>query len=169
MDPTWRQPYGLRPTLRHLMILVVHFALLFALVAPLLRDGLYGVVTILLPLSPPLLVVLVLAFDRPSPAKYWLVGLLASLFLPSLVVWCDLIAVWALIRGSRQVAALLFILLALNSVGIWSIVRVVKRLPRRCPTCGLRSLLPLGRRSSGLLWCASCGFQRRVARPNSTG
>src|SRR3954451_11580901 len=95
MDPTWRRPYGLRPTLRHLMILVVHFALLLGLIAPLLRGGMYGVLTFLLPLSPPLLSLLVLVFDRPSPAKYWLVGLLASLFLPSLVVWVNLIAALA--------------------------------------------------------------------------
>jgi hypothetical protein len=155
----------LRPTLRHLMILVVHFALLFGLIAPLLRGGMYGVLTFLLPLSPPLLSLLVLVFDRPGPAKYWLVGLLASLFLPSLVVWVNLIAALAWILGSRQVGAfLLILLLVVNPVGLGSVVRLARRLPRRCPECGLRSLLPLGGRSSGLLWCASCGFRERVGR-----
>jgi ribosomal protein S27AE len=166
MDPNWRQPYGLRPTLRHLMILVVHFALLFSLVAPLIRGGTYGVITILLPLSPPLLAVLVLAFDRPGLAKYWLVGLLGSLFQPSLMVWFDLIAVLAFDQGSRPVGAFLLLLLVMNSIGLWSIVRVVKRLPRRCPDCGLRSLLPLGNQSSRFHWCASCGYRERDDRPD---
>src|SRR4051812_37110590 len=55
MDPNWRQPDALRPTLRHLMLLVVHFAFLFALVAPLLRAGLHGLVVFLVPPSPHLL------------------------------------------------------------------------------------------------------------------
>src|SRR5437764_11097233 len=117
MDPNWRPRYGLRPTLRHLMILVVHFAVLFALIAPLLRGGLYGLVTFLLPLSPPLLAVLVLAFDRPSPAKYWFVGLLASLSFPGFVLWCDLIGVLAWRSGWWPVGVLL-VLLVLNTFGV---------------------------------------------------
>ena len=169
MDPNWRHPYGLRPTLRHQMILVLHFAVLFALVAPVLRGRWGAGWTLLLPLSPPLLAVLVLAFDRPNPAKYWLVGLVASTFLPTLVVWCDLIWVVAWIQGARQFGAFALLLLVLNAVGLWSIRRLARRLPRRCPECGLRSFLPLGDRSLRLLWCASCGFKERVGRPDSIG
>src|SRR4051794_39680798 len=99
MDPNWRQPYGLRPTLRHLMILVVHFALLSALVAPLVGRGQFGLMTLLVPVSLPLLSLLVFLLDRPSPAKYWLAGLIASLFFPSFVAWCDGMAMvaWVLV------------------------------------------------------------------------
>jgi hypothetical protein len=168
MDPNWRQPYGLRPTLRHLMILVVHFALLSALAAPLVKGGEFGLMTLLLPVSLPLLSLLIFLFDRPSPAKYWLAGLLTSLFLPSFVAWCDVLAAvaWALVWTH---AAMWFLLIVLNSLAVTSILGVVRRLPRRCPECGLRSLLPLGRRSSGLLWCASCGFRARGALRRSTG
>ena len=60
MDPHWRHPYGLRPTLRHMMILVVHFALLSAL-ARLLRSGVYGGLILVLALSPILLALLLLS------------------------------------------------------------------------------------------------------------
>ena len=85
MDPNWRHPYGLRPTIRHLMILVLDVALLSAL-ARLLGGGIHGNLFILLALSPPLLSVLILVFERPSPAKYWLAGLIISPFLAFLAV-----------------------------------------------------------------------------------
>src|SRR3954468_18081177 len=94
MDPSWRHPYGLRLTLRHMMILVVYVALSSAL----FRRAAPEILTLLVPMSPPLLALLVLLFERPSPAKYWLVGLLASLFFPSLVVWCDL-STWMYVQN----------------------------------------------------------------------
>ncbi len=165
MDPHWRHPYGLRPTLRHLMILVVHFALLSALVR-LLGGGLYGGLIIVLALSPPLLSLLVLVFDRPSPAKYWLAGLLASLFLPFLAISLDVLAAssWWYFQEN---GARLVILLSTNAAGVISLIRAAWRFPRRCPECGVLAWLPLGRRSAALLWCAACGSRERTGRPTA--
>jgi len=159
MDPSWRYRHGLRPTLRHLMILVLGVALMSSLVAPLARPGSSTADWLLilwLPLTPALLSVLILVFDRRGPAKFWLAGLIASLTLPAVVAWADGIAWW--FDAWRTWAAPLAVL---NALGLAILVRLVRWLPRRCPACGLRSLLPLGRRATGLRWCASCGYSRR--------
>jgi hypothetical protein len=153
MDPRWRHPYGLRPTLRHVMILVV-FA---AVVSALFRGAPGEVVTLVLPLTPPLLAVLVFVFERPSPAKYWLCGLLASMFVPAVAAWFDLTA-WR--YGEKTMVALA--LVPVNGLALVWVGRFVRRLPAACPGCGLRSLLPLGRRARGMRWCASCGFTERA-------
>jgi hypothetical protein len=110
---------------------------------------------------------LVLVFDRPSPAKYWLAGLLAALFLPSLAVSFDILAAaaWCYFQKSQVIVPLLFLL---NVIGVVILIRVVWLLPRRCPECGLRAWLPLGRWASTLFWCASCGFSERAGRPQAT-
>lgn len=66
MDASWRRPHGMRLTLRHTMIVVLYFALLFALIIPLLRGGLYASLGFLLPLSPPLL-----ALRTSDRAVHW--------------------------------------------------------------------------------------------------
>ena len=161
MDPNWRHPHGLHPTLRHLMILVVYFALVFALAAPLLRAGEAAQLTLLLPLTPPLLALLVLMFDRPGPVKYWLVGLIASPTLLGFVAWLDFLAVAMGTHGLDRVFPLLVLL---NVLALSSLVLVFKRLPKRCPECGKRSMLPLAQ----LRWCASCGF-RTILPPARRG
>jgi hypothetical protein len=154
MDPRWRHPYGMRPTLRHLMILVVYVAL----ASWMFRQAPPELLPFLLPVSPPLLALIVLLFERPSPAKYWLVGLLASFFFPALATWCDVMA-W---QYAPVPSSLLFGLFVINSLALAWLVRIARRWPRRCPDCRLRSLLPLGRRGKGLRWCASCGFTQRA-------
>ena len=152
MQSSWLRPNGLRPTLRQLMILVVHSALLFALVTPFLRGGSILFATIVLPLSPPLLAGLILLLDSPGPVKYWLVGLIASPTLAGFVAWLDFLAVEMGTHGLDRVVPLLVLL---NVLGLASLFLVFKRLPRRCPECGKRSMLPLAQ----LRWCASCGFK----------
>lgn len=161
MDPTWRHPYGLRPTLRQAMIVVVFVAL----AATLFRDVTPDVRTLLVPVSPPLLALLVVLFERTSPAKFWLAGLLASLFPPALAAWCDLLA-W---RHGRGQVTLVPVLVVVNALGLAWIRRAARRLPGSCPACGLRSLLPLGRQSRGMRWCASCGFAERAAPRRAEG
>jgi hypothetical protein len=116
-------------------------------------------------MGPPLLSLLVLVFDRPSPAKYWLAGLLASLFLPSLAVSFDVLAAgsWWYVQKSQGI---LFLLVVMNGIGVVALIRLAWLLPRRCPECGLRAWLPLGRLTSALLWCASCGYRERAGRPD---
>jgi DNA-directed RNA polymerase subunit RPC12/RpoP len=161
MQSSWLRPNGLRPTLRHLMILVVHSALLFSLVAPFLRSGSLLVASIALPLSPPLLAGLVLLLDAPGPVKYWLVGLIASPTLLGFVAWLDFIAVAMGRHGLDRVFPLLVLL---NVLGLASLFLIYKRLPGRCPECGKRSMLPLAQ----LRWCASCGF-KTILQPRNRG
>jgi hypothetical protein len=165
MDPRWRHPYGLRPTLRHLMILVVYFALIFALVAPLRDAGLDGWISVLVPLSPPLLALLVVLFERASPAKLWFAGLLLALTPVALLIWFHVTVVYLVWRGGvwgGPVGLILFnvgVLVALSTLARG----LARRLPRRCPECGFRAALPLGGRHPRLVWCASCGHQQRLA------
>jgi hypothetical protein len=109
-----------------------------------------------LPLTLILLSLLILVFDRRGPAKFWLAGLIATLSMPAFVVWVDGLAWW--LDAWRAWAVLLVVC---NALGLVALVRLAPWLPRRCPECGLRSLLPLGRRTTGLRWCASCGYSRR--------
>jgi hypothetical protein len=147
------------------MIVVLDVALLSAL-ARLFGTRASGGLFILLALSPPLLSLLILVFERPSPAKYWLAGLLMSLFFPSLVVSLDVLAaeIWWYVQESRGI---LLFLLVMNVIGVVLFIRAAWRLPRRCPECRFRAWLPLGRRSAPLLWCASCGFGDRAGRPHA--
>jgi len=148
------------------MVLVLDVALLSAL-ARLLGGGIHGGLFILLALSPPLLSLLILVFERPSPAKYWLAGLLISLSPPSLAVSLDVLAAafWWDVQESRGI---LLFLLPMNVIGVVSLIITARRLPRRCPECGLCAWLPLGHRSAALFWCASCGFGERAGRPHAT-
>ena len=161
MQSSWLRPNGLRPTLRQLMILVIHSALLFALVTPFLRGGSFLIASIVLPLSPPLLAGLILLLDAPGPVKYWLVGLIASPTLAGFVAWLDFLAVEMGTHGLDRVFPLLALL---NVLGLASLYLVSKRLPRRCSECGRRSMLPLAQ----LRWCATCGF-RTILQPEKRG
>jgi hypothetical protein len=166
MSTDWRRPYGLRPTLRHLVILVLGAALASSVAFPALRGGSPLLASFVLPLTLPLLSALVLLFDRAGPVKYWLSGLLGLAFLPALILWVDAVALtfggsaaFLMNRGLSTEAGVAGLAL-LNVLGVLTLSRLLGRLPRRCPACGRRSLLPLGR----MRWCASCG-PRRGARP----
>ena len=161
IQSSWLRPNGLRPTLRQLTILIVHSALLFALARPFLRGGSLLIASIVLPLAPPLLAGLVLLLDAPGPVKYWLVGLIASPTLAGFVAWLDFLAVELGTRGLGRVFPLLVLL---NVLGLASLILVFKRLPRRCPDCGRRSMLPLAQ----LRWCATCG-SRTILQPKARG
>ncbi len=165
MQSSWLRPNGLRPTLRQWMILVVHSALLCALAAPFLRGGAPLIASIVLPLSPPLLSGLILLLDAPGPVKYWLVGLIASPTLACFAAWLDVLAVEMGTHGLDRDFPLLFpLLVLLNILGLSSLILVFKYLPRQCPECGKRSMLPL----SQLRWCATCGFWT-ILQPKTRG
>jgi hypothetical protein len=164
MASRWHQTGGLRPTLRQLLILVLFFALVSAVMVPPLKSGSYLIASFVLPFTLPILAVLILLFDRRGPIKFWLVGLLASLFLPAVVVWVDAMVAIALgpqiTQWSVSSAQGIVILVILNSLGISVLFRVRRYWPRRCPECRSRALLPLGR----VQWCAACGFRLMPAR-----
>jgi hypothetical protein len=166
MDPTWRHRHGLRPTLRHLSILVVHAALLSAAASSLLRDPAFRkqawLLTLLAPLSLPLLALLVLLFDRPGPAKAWLAGLLGALFVPAMAAWGVGMA-WAA-GWPPQTPRAWLALPAVTVAAVLLFARAVRpRLPGRCPDCGLRAVLPISR----IRWCAGCG--RKAPDPPREG
>jgi hypothetical protein len=164
MASKWRQTYGVHPTLRHLSILVLFFALLSAMVVPALKSGSYLIASFLLPLSLPMLALLVMLLDKPGPMKIWLAGLLAYLFLPALVAWVDWMAAVtefpALVTQEVTAPVAICILVLINVPGVLALYRLFGRLPRRCPECRLRALLPLGR----LKWCAACGVRLEARR-----
>ncbi len=135
MDPRWRHPHGLRPTIRQLMILVVYGALVSAIAATILRDDsgppAYLAISVLVPLSPLVLALLVLIFDRGGPAKAWLVSLLAHLTFPTFMAW----VVGMMMVAGPTVPTYLLLLPA--TLGTFSLVRATRRFPRRCPECGV--------------------------------
>ncbi len=160
------RPHGLRPTIRHQMILVAHFAVLITVVGSLSRSPVLGAtlnapVTALL-LSPWILAILILVLDRPGPLKYWLAPVLLMLFAPLVAVSYDVFVVRELVlyeRFPRLVPTLLINGLFLPAFALFWI----KTSPTRCPACGDRSLIPLmhpwgqSKRTVNTRWCASCG------------
>src|SRR5262249_52091350 len=100
---------GLRPTIRHVMILNAYFAILFWIVfaaarRPLNLPGRLGVLfpyALALPVSPLIVTVLVMLFERRGPAKKWFVALCSRLILPALALWLDLLVVVELAAGQR--------------------------------------------------------------------
>jgi hypothetical protein len=164
MPSQLRQTYGIHPTLRHLTILVLYFALLSAMLAPALKSESYLVAGFLLPLSVPILAALVMLLDRRGPFKIWLAGVLTLLFLPALVAWIDwIVAVsefGAFVSRVVPVRGAIALLVVINLLGLFSLYRIVVRIPSQCPECRFRAFLPLGR----LKWCAACGFKSEATR-----
>jgi hypothetical protein len=154
-----RLPPELRPTLRHLMIGIVYFSIVFAVAAPFLRSSpswsVLVAVSLILPASPVVLAVLILVLDRPGPARRWLPHMLAVLFGPVLVLWFDLYEVAARARGTRNLD--LIYLAVFNGLGVLEAIRFWRNLPRACPACGFRGLVRTDARLAGPRSCASCG------------
>src|SRR4051795_12848971 len=92
MDPGQWRPYGLRPTLRHLMILVLYGAALCAIFTPAFRQmpptrmAVIELFSFSVFFSPLILVILFRLLDRPGPVRDWIVAVLLSLMLPCMVI-----------------------------------------------------------------------------------
>jgi hypothetical protein len=164
MDPKWRTAYGLRPTLRQLMILVLFAAIVSSLTAPSLRGKSlwtnYLLISMVLITSPLVLAMLILFLDRPGPAKYWLVGLVASLSWPAYVLWLD----WFFLSLGEWRNGWIICLVIINLFGLGSLFRIYRKLPKFCPACKEHALLPLGRARNRFYWCASCGSKGDQAK-----
>jgi hypothetical protein len=158
--------FGFRLTLRRWIILIVYVVLLFRVIIPLLqgvgqmKPG--GILLAILALSPPLLALLVAFLERPGPTKNWALSLLVCLFFPMLVLNHDFAVVHDyLVSGKRPTlwATLLINIVVLTS----TLPYVARRVPRPCPSCRRRTLVPLLRlfkkekRTTKTCWCASCG------------
>lgn len=157
---------GLRFTFRHAIILVVYFALLFKVLIPLIeRVGspkIGGVVLGVLLLSPPLLALLVAFIERAGPLKNWAVTLLSCLFFPAMVLNHDCAVLFAYLESGQRPT--LWPTLLVNAVILtMALPYVGKMIPRPCPSCRRRTLVPLMRifkkdkRTAKTCWCASCG------------
>lgn len=166
-DRACRLP-GLRLTLRHQMIGVAYFALVFTTMGA-ARDGagqldlFHGMLWSVL-LTPWMLGFLVLLLDRPGPLRNWTVSTLFMLFSPALAVAHDWITAATLLdTGSipHPVSTLAINVVFLGAFAVYWYYMA----PARCPGCGRASLIPLmmlggqTRRTVKTRWCAGCGGQ----------
>jgi hypothetical protein len=157
---------GIRFTLRHLTILGVYGAVLFKVIIPLVKQAGYTrigpLVLAALVASPPLLALLVAMIERPGPLKNWALSLLICLFFPFLALNHDVVVVRDYIVSGRRPTV--WATLLINAVILTSTLPYVRRMvPRPCPKCSRRTLVPLLRlfkkdkRTAKTCWCASCG------------
>jgi hypothetical protein len=166
MVPGQSHNAGLRFTLRHFIILSVYGAVLFKVIIPLVRYAGYhriGPVVIAgLLFTPPLLALLVAFIERPGPLKNWAISLLLCLYFPVLVLNHDIVVVRAyLASGTHPSVWATFLINAVILTG--TLPYLGRMVPRPCPTCRRRTLVPLLRlsktdkRTAKTCWCASCG------------
>lgn len=159
-------PYGLRLTLRHQMIGVVYFALIFAIYDILRKRGgadvRNAIVACTLLLSPWILGVLALALDRPGPMRNWMVTSLFTLFSPALALYHDWVTGLTLWRTGTIPSPLTTMLLNTFFLGSYAVYWRAMG-PQQCPTCRRWALIPLihlwgqTRRTEKTRWCAACG------------
>jgi hypothetical protein len=157
---------GFHPTARHLIILLIYIVLLFGEIIPFLsrigQTGTRGVLTATLLLSPPLLALLVVFIDRAGPLRNWAVLFLFVLLYPSLALYHDVVVVIDYVADGRLPTLWATLLLNATLLPV-SVMYGRKMVPRPCPGCRRRTLIPLMRlfkkdkRSSNTCWCASCG------------
>ncbi|MDR3634593.1 MAG: hypothetical protein P4L84_12375 [Isosphaeraceae bacterium] len=109
-----------------------------------------------------LLGLLIVLLDRPGPVRNWAGPFLVSLSCPYVALWYDGEAILHWARSAPLPPWHHIVLingLLLGGFGVY----FVRMYPRSCPSCGLRSLIPLLRltrvekRLSRTRWCASCG------------
>jgi hypothetical protein len=171
ITPAYHGP-GLKPTLRHLMILILFSAIMSALIAPMYREdqapsardkvvvafGLGAATSLLLP-------ALIMVLDRPGPTRTWYAVA---------VFWISMLALmggaWWIVADSGLYPRPRFINGYLKWIVYLAIplvaVRCVCRLaPAGCPSCGRRTLIYAGQSAWGpplIRSCASCGARYRA-------
>jgi hypothetical protein len=155
-----------RLTFRHLLILIAYWAVLFQVIIPAIKLAGHtktgSIVLGALALSPLLLALLVALLERPGALKNWALSLLIFLFFPALALYHDCAVLIAYLESGRRPT--LWATLLVNAVIlINTLPAIAKMIPRACPSCGRRTLVPLmrifkkDRRNSKTRWCASCG------------
>jgi hypothetical protein len=176
-----RHAQGLRPTLRQGMILILWFAVLFAVLAEhfksvcmirrhhiMLRPGQFPedenlILMFLLGLSPLLLGQLVVWLDRPGPARAWLAMVCRSL--------CYLLfggsLIWQALNGwlndEPGGSRVIYLISGVLFVGLF-VHSLVHLCPTRCPRCARRAVVPLVRlfaleepHTTPAALCVACG------------
>lgn len=118
----------------------------------------------LLLISPWILGVMVMLFDRAGPVRNWLGSVVHAVFYPLALIIFN----WRVVEQWMRCGWLQepLIVGALDVVLLASFVFSLYYLtPQRCPSCEQRSLIPLmpwifrEQRSNSTHWCASCGSQ----------
>jgi hypothetical protein len=164
MKPNPTAPFKLH--VRHLAILSIFFSIFLGILIPITRDlGSRGVVNpplVLLILAPWLLAILILAFERKSPVKFWLAPFLLSLLSPALAISHNWLVLESWLR--HQTMPNLLVTLTVNIVLMGTFTFFAAELsPRRCPDCKRLAMIPLrnfwgpGARTPNTRWCAACG------------
>jgi hypothetical protein len=160
------QHEGHRFHVRHLIILVVFFALFLGILTPVARNlGTRGLVNprlLLLVGAPWLLGTLILVLGRKGPMKYWASPILLSLMAPALAICHD----WLVVESwlGMRILPNLFVTFAINVglIGAFTAF-LVWMCPRRCPECRSLAMIPLrsfwgpAARTPRTRWCARCG------------
>jgi hypothetical protein len=157
---------ALRLTTRHFIIGLAYLVVLSGAINPVLertgQSGTHGALVAKLLLSPCLLALLVLVIDRAGPVKNWAVLFLLVLMYPALALYHDLTALIDYVANGRSPT--LWATLVLNATLLpASVLYGGKMMPRSCPGCRRRTLIPLmqlfkkDKRTANTRWCASCG------------
>ncbi len=160
-------PYGLRPTLRQGMILVLYAALVSAWLAAVPRASFrfkFHDIAFCLILSVCMLGVLVRLLDRPGAVRSWISRTLLAFWVPAFILRYDLGVLRRWLIGPYVVPGDWLFLLVLNPFLLrWLFVEVRQAVPLRCPTCGRRAMLlqdPArrgGRVTRDVRECLACG------------
>lgn len=168
MDQNNATSRGLRPTRRQWCIFGAYTSTVvavasFARVVE-ARGGGWTIVPAALLLSPWLLGILIIAFDRPGPLRNWMGPVLLSLFYPGVALWYDVASLAEWVRFGQYPAWAFAVFLNVVFLGGFT-AYIVSMGPRRCPRCSRRALIPLLRlgkqeqRTAKTRWCAACGAQ----------
>ncbi len=160
---------GLRPTLRHLMILCLFVALICAFITlgdpwpqPIPFDDRAMIGLAVLSATSFVLPVLILLLDRPGPARNWYALLIFSTFMIVSMAVATWFLYYSVIRH-RPWGLSKCLVYASPLLIVAAFARVIHQFfPAVCPRCGRRSLVPVEAKKRGplqVLWCACCGVR----------
>jgi hypothetical protein len=169
MGPRKPQPYGLRPTLRQVMLVVLGCTLFLAILSLESRKGAFpgqgwvGAFSGSIMLAPGLIALPLCFLDRPGPVREW-----------SVKCWLSLVLVMMTLLSLGELAGfgwtgqgtfmLVFhaLILVCGCIGTVIVYRSLR--PAQCSSCGRWAVIPLidypvkpedPRAQPG--WCAACG------------
>ena len=158
MNESHQEPPLFPPTPRQLWILLLTIPMLV------LASGLPNSRILVILISPWVLGMMVMIFDRAGPVRNWFGSVLHSVFYPLALItfnWC-VVDQWKRYDWLPHPVLLVSInLLLLACLGFC--FRYLR--PRRCPSCLHRGMIPLmpwlfrEERSNSTHWCALCGSQ----------
>ena len=156
---------GLTPTFRHLLIALTFLIAFLGLVVPVslwVTGGGFNALSLPAFAAPPLLALLVAAFDRDGPIKNWAALILLVMLYPALAIYHDVYVAADYFTSGRAPTYWATFLLNATLVPA-AFVHGRRMIPLCCPSCHKRRFIPLtrlfknDRRITDTRWCASCG------------